>query len=246
MRFGASEEQIASTDVNGSTAQHRNMTDDLIEATTQQLAGAVGPERDEILREMDERADAEGFPTVGPTVGGWLALLARTVDAERVFEFGSGFGYSAYWFARALPSDGTVVLTEVDAEELADAREYFERAGLAGRAQFEHGDAISTVEEYDGPFDVVLIDNEKHRYVEAFEAIREKVTPGGLVLADNAVTAGGIDRTDVLGLLDGDDRPDASRMSTGIAEYLDSVRSQTDCETALLPLGEGVAVTVVG
>jgi predicted O-methyltransferase YrrM len=210
------------------------------------LAEAVGPEPDELIEEMDARADREGFPTVGPAVGGWLALLARVVDARRVFEFGSGFGYSAYWFARALPADGEVVLTEVDHDELDDAREYFDRAGLSGRARFEHGDAIETVAEYDGPFDVVLVDNEKSRYVEAFEAVRGKVREGGLVLADNAVTAGPIDRTDVLALLRGEsvDASGVSEASQGIADYLEHVRDAEGFETALLPLGEGVAVSV--
>jgi predicted O-methyltransferase YrrM len=221
------------------------VTDDLIDPTVAALVRELGPEPDEILQEMDERAETEGFPTVGPAVGGWLAQLARTVDAERVFEFGSGFGYSAYWFAQALPTDGEVVLTEVDADELADAREYFERGDVAVTARFEHGDAIETIGHYDGPFDVVLVDNEKERYVEAFEAVREKMASGGLVLADNAVTAGIIDREDVLGLVRGESRPDATDASAGIAEYLRHVRAQDDCATTLLPLGEGVAVTVV-
>ncbi|MFB6233005.1 MAG: O-methyltransferase [Haloarculaceae archaeon] len=208
------------------------------------LAGEVGPPRDDILREMDERADREAFPTVGPAVGGWLTVLARLVDARRVFEFGSGFGYSAYWFARALPEDGQVVLTEVDADELDSAREYFRRAGVAGLAEFEHGDAIDIVGDYEGPFDVVLIDNEKHRYVEALETLDGKLHSGSIVLADNAVTAGHIDPADVLGLARGRDRPDATEASAGIAAYLARVRDRSDLETALLPLGEGVAVSV--
>lgn len=220
------------------------MPDDLVDGTVTALAHELGPARDDVLREMDDRAKREGFPTVGPAVGGWLALLARAVDATRIFEFGSGFGYSAYWFARMLPEDGEVVLTEVDADELADAQEYFERAGLADRARFEGGDAIDIVESYDGLFDVVLIDNEKQRYVEAFEAIHEKVRSGGVVLADNAVTAGSIDADDVVGLLRGDDR-EATEATTGIASYLRHVRNRDDCETVLLPLGEGVAVTLV-
>lgn len=207
------------------------------------LAEVVGPEPDELVEEMDARADREKFPTVGPAVGGWLALLARVVSARRIFEFGSGFGYSAYWFARELPDDGEVVLTEVDRGELEDARAYFERAGLAGRACFEHGDAVETVADYEGPFDVVLIDNEKSRYVEAFEAVRGKVREGGLVLADNAVTAGPIDRTDVLALLRGES-VDASDASRGIADYLEHVREADSFETGLLPLGEGVAVSL--
>ena len=135
------------------------------------FAEAVGPRPDGVLREMDDRAAETGFPTVGPAVGGWLQQLAGLVGAERVFEFGSGFGYSAYWFARGLPADGEVVLTEVDADELADAREYVARGDFGVEAHFELGDAIETVEEYEGPFDVVLVDNEKDHYVEALAAV---------------------------------------------------------------------------
>jgi predicted O-methyltransferase YrrM len=210
-----------------------------------QLAELIGPEPDEVIRAMDERASAEGFPIVGQTVGVWLSTLARLTDARRVFEFGSGFGYSAYWFARALGSDGEVVLTEIDADELDLAREYFEQGNLADRARFEHGDAIDIVTAYDGPFDIVLIDNEKERYREAFEAVRGKLKPGSVVLADNAITSSSVDRDTVVALLDGEEVPDASENSRGIADYLDYVRDQPDIETALLPQGEGVAVSVV-
>jgi len=220
------------------------MADDTAPETVAALARAVGPPSDDIVAEMDDQADREGFPTVGPEVGGWLTLLVELASARRVFEFGSGFGYSAYWFARGLPADGEIVLTEIDADELDQAREYFRRADLPVTAHFEHGDAINVVGDYDGPFDVVLVDNEKDRYVEALEAIEGKLRPGSLVLADNAITAGHIDATDVLGLVDGEKRPDATDASAGIARYLCYVRDHEDFETALLPLGEGVAVSV--
>ncbi|MFB6118398.1 O-methyltransferase [Halosegnis sp.] len=198
-------------------------------------------ETDAIIEEMDARTAASGFPTVGPAVGGWLRLLARGVDARRGFEFGSGFGYSAYWLADAFPPDGELVLTEVDADELADAREYLRRGGYADRCRFEHGDALETVEQYDGPFDVVLIDNEKERYPEAFAAVREKVAPGGVVLVDNAVTAGTLDFEAILAHVEGaGDAADAA--SRGVAELLVTLREAPAFETALLPLGEGVAV----
>lgn len=218
------------------------MADTVASPVAQALARTVGPDRDAILREMDRRADETGFPTVGPAVGGWLGMLTRLVDGERVFEFGSGFGYSAYWFARAVPAGGEVVLTELDADELEAARTYLERGELAERAVFEHGDAIEIVEEYEGPFDVVLIDNEKARYAAAFDAVQRKVRPGGLVLADNAVTAGSVDADDVLALARGDDVHDPTTGSEGIAEYLDRVAT-AGFETTLLPLGEGVAVS---
>lgn len=213
----------------------------------ERFASRLGPRSDRTLAEMERRASEAGVPTVGPAVGGWLQQLAGLVGAERVFEFGSGFGYSAYWFARVIPVDGEVVLTEIDADELESARAFFDRSGYADRARFEHGDAIETVGRYDGPFDIALLDNEKHRYVEAFEAIRGKVPVGGVVVADNVIEgpfefetlrrvlseADGVERTDGRGT-------DAAR---GVRAYLDHVGSTDAFETTLLPLGEGLAVS---
>jgi predicted O-methyltransferase YrrM len=210
--------------------------------SVEQFATVVGPDGDEVLAEMDDYAEREGFPTVGPAVGGWLELLARMVDAQRVFEFGSGYGYSAYWFSRALDDSGEIVLTEIDADELELAREYLDRGEFESTANYELGDAIETIEDYDGPFDVVLIDNEKHRYREAFESVREKVAPGGIVLADNAVAGGTIDFADVQALLEGNGA-ETDEMSEGIADYLERVRSDPEFQTTLLPVGEGVAVS---
>ena len=216
--------------------------EETVPETIEAYATAIGPDTDDLIDEMGAQAESEGFPYVGPAVGGWLAMLARFADAERVFEFGSGFGYSAYWFARELPEGGEVVLTEVDEDELADARAYFERADVDPTPRFELGDAIETIEDYDGPFDVVLIDNEKDRYAEAFESVREKVAPGGIVAADNATAGGSIDAEALRAHFEGED-VDMDSMSAGIAEYVETVRADPEFETVLLPLGEGVAVS---
>lgn len=217
--------------------------DGVLSADVSRFVRAVAPERDETLTEMDGYADAEGFPTVGPEVGAFLRLLARTTDARRIFEFGSGYGYSAYWFAEALPDDGELVLTEVDAEELELAQEYLKRGGYDDLAHYELGDALETVQRYDGPFEVVLIDHQKHRYVEAFEAIRSKVPVGGVVVADNAMNAGPIQFEKLLELVEGRDPDDVNEHTRGIADYLETVRTDPDFETVALPLGEGIAVS---
>lgn len=207
-----------------------------------QFARIIGPASDDVIEDMDAYAAAQGFPTVGPEVGGWLCLLARIVGARSVFEFGSGYGYSAYWFARALPADGEIVLTERDPENLERAREYLGRGGYLDRVTIEQGDAIETIERYDGPFDIVLLDNEKHRYREAFETVRDKVASGGLVVADNAMVAGSIDFDALVDLADGH-AVETNESTRGIADYLDAVANDSAFETALLPLGEGLAVS---
>ncbi|MHB9286687.1 O-methyltransferase [Halobacteriales archaeon Cl-PHB] len=219
------------------------MSPSIVSQDVARLARTIGPNPDEVLHEMDRQATRDDFPTVGPEVGGWLAMLTRLVDAERVFEFGSGFGYSAYWMARELPESGEIFLTEVDEDELADAQDYFAEGGLTERARFEHGDAQAAFESTSGEFDLVLIDHQKERYREAFAAVRDRVPSGGLVLADNAVTAGHIAVEDVLAILEGDERPEATDASAGIADYLETVTADPDFDTTLLPMGEGVAVS---
>ncbi|MCU4740109.1 O-methyltransferase [Halobacteria archaeon AArc-m2/3/4] len=204
---------------------------------------AAGPEPDDTLIEMDEYAVEEGFPNVGPEVGGFLRLLARMTDARRIFEFGSGYGYSAYWFAQALPADGEIVLTEFDADELELAREYMAEGGFDDVARYEHGDAMETVESYDGPFDVVLIDHQKHRYRDALEAIKPKVPVGGAIVADNAMKAGPIQFDKLLEHVEGGEPADVNEHTRGIADYLEAVRTDPAFETVVLPLGEGIAVS---
>ncbi|MCL9815049.1 O-methyltransferase [Natranaeroarchaeum aerophilus] len=215
----------------------------LLPDETARFVSAAGPQPDDVLAEMDEYAHEHGFPHVGPEVGGWLQLLARMVEAERVFEFGSGYGYSAYWFARALPDDGEIVLTEFDADELELAREYLRRGGFDSMTTYEHGDAIETVERYDGPFDVVLVDVRKDQYPDAFEAVREKVAPGGIIVADNAMTAGTLDFEGLLAVQEGADPSDLDDQTRGIADYLQATRDAPEFTTAVMPVGEGIAVS---
>jgi len=230
---------------------------DVVSPEVARFARTIGPEPDAVIEEMDEHAEREGFPTVGPEVGGWLQLLASLVDARRVFEFGSGFGYSACWFARALPADGEIVLTDADPDNLDRARSYLDRAGAADLATFEVGDAVETARRYDGRFDVALLDVEKYQYVDAFEAIRSSIPPGGLILADNTMSAGRevaddtVDFDALLAAMDDGapdlsvtDLPDETRAQTGgILEYLRHVADRPEFESTLLPLGDGVTVT---
>jgi predicted O-methyltransferase YrrM len=216
---------------------------ELLPDETERLVAAMVDDRDETLAEMAAHGEAIGFPTVGPSVGAFLRLAARMVDARRIFEFGSGFGYSAYWFAEALPEDGEIVLTEHDDEELDLAREYLDRGGYADRATFESGDALDIIERYDGPFDVVLIDCHKAGYPDALDAVRGKVADGGVVIADNAMESGAQDFRAILDAVEGGDPTDFDEDTRGVAEYLLAVRDADDFETVAVPLGQGLAVS---
>lgn len=213
---------------------------DFVSEELRRFVAAAAPEPTELQREMEEYGRDQGFPILGPAAGGLVMLLAELVDARRVFEFGSGFGYSASWFLRALPDDGAIVLTELDEDEADRGRAFLDRMDPAPRVTYEVGDALDVVEGYDGPFDVVLLDHQKRRYVEAFDAVAPKVAPGGVVVADN-VLRGPFDFDDVLAAFEGGDVADAS--TRGVAEYVRHVRDAPGFTSAVLPVGNGIAVS---
>lgn len=209
--------------------------------TAQRYLRATGPKHDEIQAEMADFAAEEGFPIIGPDAGGLLRTLATTTQAERIFEFGSGFGYSAYWFLQGMPDGGEIILTEFDEDELAMAERFFERGDLTDRATFEYGDAMETIETYDGPFDVVLVDHQKERYADAFEAVRDDLPVGSVVVADNMMR-GPLDLVDLLRYFESGDSLDGES-AQGIATYLETVRSDEQFQTTLVPVGSGLALT---
>ncbi|WP_232701377.1 O-methyltransferase [Halobacterium wangiae] len=213
----------------------------VLDDTAAAFLAAANPDQSPLLAEMTEYGETQGFPTVGPDAGQFLRVVATLASAQRIFEFGSGFGYSAAWFLGALPADGEIVLTDYDEENLDEAREFLGRADHETDVHFEAGDALETFERYDGPFDVIFLDHDKERYVDAFEQAVADLSPGGVVVADNMM-AGPVETGDVTATLDGAPAPDD--MTEGIAAYVEHVRDHPEFETAFVPLGEGVAVSV--
>lgn len=211
----------------------------------------MAPDPDDIqaamAAEADERGDrfpGEGsFPTVGPTVGAWLYQLARRPGVQRVFEFGSGFGYSAAWIARGLGGDGELILTERDADELALAREFLESGGYSPTIRYELGDAQSVFEGTSGEFDLVILDHENDAYPAALEVVPDRLAPQGVLVADNVMTAAIVQTERLLAGLQTGELEEANAHTRGIFEYLQAVRSDPAFTTHLVPIGGGVAVS---
>lgn len=190
------------------------------------------PERDPVLQKMEQHALTRGFPFIGPLVGPVLSLLAKSIHARSVFELGSGFGFSAVHFARALPSDGKVICTDGDAENATVARQFFIEAGVSDRVEFRVGDAVSILKEYPGPFDIILMDIDKHGYPDGFRAAWPKLRVGGLFIADNLLWHGKVWSDD------------PSPTTQGVRELTKLLYSTKNAQTVILPLRDGVSVTL--
>jgi predicted O-methyltransferase YrrM len=143
-----------------------------------------------VLLEMEAEGHARGFPVIGRMCGVALELHARSIGARRVFELGSGFGYSAYWFCRAVGPGGEVHGTDGDAANEAQALDFLGRAGFGDRVRWHVGDALTSFAAVDGDFDVVFCDIDKPGYPDAWHAARSRIRVGGLYLCDNTLGTG--------------------------------------------------------
>jgi len=119
-----------------------------------------------ILTDMEALAEKNNFPIVGRSVGVFLETMAKMINAQRVFEFGSGYGYSAYWFAKAVGETGQVICSEADLLNKDKAEQYLSTAGLWDKVDFRAGMAQDIFAETDGLFDICYNDVDKGDYPE--------------------------------------------------------------------------------
>jgi caffeoyl-CoA O-methyltransferase len=139
------------------------------------------------------RADhSDSGMMVGRLEGAFLEILVHALRAQNVLEIGSFTGYSAISMAAALPPGGRIVTCEVDPEHAAYAREHIAASPYADRIQLREGPAIDTISSLPGPFDLVFIDADKSGYLAYYEATVDKLSPHGLIAADNTLWSGRI------------------------------------------------------
>lgn len=211
------------------------MSDAVDQYLTQRAESEHG---DAVLEAMEARAAEHGFPIVGRASGRYLELAARSVGARRVVELGSGYGYSAYWFARAVGPTGSVVCTDGSADNAQLAQQYLSDAGLWERVRYRVGDALEGFAQEEGDFDVVYCDVDKGGYPDCWRAARDRVRVGGLYLCDNTLWDGRV--------ADGTDRPgmEGRGWTAAIVEHNHLVAEDPHYVSSIVPIRDGILVAL--
>lgn len=172
-------------------------TRDIVHPEVNEYLEKTLAEENPLLKEIGDYGRSLGFPIIGAQSGRLLYFLARSINAKNVLELGSGFGYSAFWFALAVGAGGKVIMTEGKQENQDRAHDYFTRAGMLDRVEFNVGDALEIAKKYSGPFDVIFCDIDKRSYPKALEVAYAKLRVGGILIYDNMLRNGRvIDETD--------------------------------------------------
>lgn len=205
----------------------------MIQITDPRIEGylmKLQPEDDPQILAMEEKAREMKFPIIDRLVGRFLYLLTRLKQPKLVVELGSGFGYSALWFARALGEGAKVVLTEYAEKNITYARQMLEEEGLADKAEFRVGNALETGQEYDN-IDILFIDIDKYQYPAALEAMLPQLAPNALVIADNTLWYGRVVEEN------------SNKDSEAVKRFNELMFSRSDFFTTIVPLRDGVLLS---
>lgn len=155
------------------------------------LDGLV-PARPRTLQQMEAYAAEHNFPIVGPASGQFCYFIAKLMRARRVFELGSGYGYSTAWFARAVQENGGGEVHHVvwDDKLSQMAQQHLSDLGYANLVHYHVSEAVQKLRETEGPFDIIFNDIDKQAYPNAVPVIAEKLRPGGVLIVDNTIWSG--------------------------------------------------------
>lgn len=193
------------------------------------------PPRDAVLLEMETYAREHDFPIIGPASGQLCYLVARMIGARRVFELGSGFGYSTAFFARAVREAGGGEVHHVvwDEELSRRARGHLAALGYGDLIRYHVREAVGALREAAGPFDLVFCDIDKEGYPDALEVAGEKLRPGGVLLVDNLLWSGRIF-----------DPTDRSPATEGVRELTRRVTGDPAWIPSIVPIRDGLLVAL--
>lgn len=192
----------------------------------------LSPVEDPIIQEMETLAEQMDFPIIGSLVGKFLYQITKISKAKKIFELGSGFGYSAYWFSKALENEGYVFCTEISEDNHKIALNFLKKSEYSGNIKFEVGDGLSILKQQKEKFDIILNDIDKEYYPDVIEIAAKKLSPGGLLITDNMLWFGRV--------LSNDKTPS----TIGVKKFTEIILSRKDFITTIIPIRDGISISL--
>jgi predicted O-methyltransferase YrrM len=200
---------------------------------------SIGQPPPPALLAIEEAAIPDGVPILDRAGGRVVAALAA--NRRRIVEVGTAFGYSTLWMALAQPAGGTIVTIDPDRSRTDQARGWWRQAGIAdeqievvNRPALEAFAAGAAEPALTGPFDLLFIDALKHEYQAYLDALRPRLAPGALIVADNVLWSGAVSDP-------ASTRPGAAELRAFNAAVL----SDPGLIATILPVGDGLLVATV-
>jgi caffeoyl-CoA O-methyltransferase len=206
----------------------------IVDAEIEDYLRRLYDDGDPVRLEMEALARQRDFPIVGPLVGRELLQLTLSIGARRVFELGSGYGYSALFFARGVGPGGTVHCTDLSEDNVRLAQGFLGRADVWERVTYHRDDAAAALRRVGGTWDIVYNDIDKTGYPEIVELAYAHLRPGGLFVTDNVLWSGRVL----------EERGDRTPETAAIQEFTRLLFAHRGFLTRVDPTRDGVAVAL--
>lgn len=211
------------------------MSKNILTDFVQNYIEEINPEPTGELKRLEEEALEKDIPIITPEIGEFLSLLIDIHQPERILELGTATGYSTAWLAQ--DNDCEIVTIELKEREAKVARKNFKELELEDRVELLVGDAVEVMDELEEKFDFIFIDAAKGQYVEFLKQSLKTVKEGGLIVADNILFKGMIANDDLM-------HPRYDTLTYRIREYIDEVMNHPELKSSILPLGDGLAISM--
>jgi predicted O-methyltransferase YrrM len=206
----------------------------IVDAGIEDYLRGLYDDGDPVRLEMEALGRQRDFPIVGPLVGRQLLQLTLSIGARRVFELGSGYGYSALFFARGVGAGGAVHCTDLSEDNVRLAEGFLRRAGVWERVTYHRQEASTALRQVGGTWDIVYNDIDKIGYPETVELAYARLRPGGLFVTDNVLWSGRVVQAG------GDGTPETA----AIQEFTRRLFAHRGFLTRIDPTRDGVAVAL--
>lgn len=191
-------------------------------------------QKNDFLKELEELALKEYIPIIQPEVVQLIKVIFKAANVKNVLEIGTAIGYSAINFAYFTNDEITTI--ERSAEMAETARKNIEKCGLDNQIEVIEGDALEILKNIDKRYDCIFLDAAKGQYINFLPECLRILKPGGLLISDNVLYRGKV-------ALDGFIPRKHRTIIRNLKEYINEITEKL--ETTVLPIGDGVAVSIV-
>ena len=195
-------------------------------------------ENSEILEQIEQEALNDGVPIIRKEMQSFLKVLLRIKKPLRILEVGAAVGFSAILMSEYVPEDCRITTIENYDKRIPIARNNFKRAGKEAQITLIKGDAMEVLKTLEGPYDFVFMDAAKGQYIAYLPEVLRILSPEGILVSDNVLQNGEIIESRFV--VERRDRTIHSRMR----EYLYTLKHHEALETSIIPLGDGVALSI--
>lgn len=198
------------------------------------------PQQDRFITTLSQKALEEYIPVVPPEEAQLICTLFAALKPKNVLEIGTAIGYSSIIFSRSLDDDAHITTIEIDSALAETARRNIKTDGREEKIDVICGNALDVLDrlfDENKRFDCIFLDAAKGQYLNFFEKCMRLLNAGGVLLSDNVLYRGSIAKEGFI--------PRKHRtIIRNLKEYLNILSTDTRLRTSILPIGDGLAVSV--